>query len=342
MRITQGNASNGRAGAGHRAERSDGYGPNELAHFSDEPTEARRGRNLALGSMLVKPSGERQREPQFPHLTHCRGRPAGAPPLLMSRPVQVPPRPAARPESPPSLATANPRRPAAAAFSLARGPPAPGAGSLLAHFAAAAAAAAPPAAPPSPDSVRPDRSRAPRGGRGALPAGGGGLQGGERAGTAVARTQAEGGAAFGAGARRGTPSISLGQRGRYRTRHPSGAGTPQPPQWIGLGVFPGVCLHAGRFHAAAGGMMLNPPDLARRHGPGPAGHQRPPSPHLRPLPRRGSGGPPEGRRPAGRSSAGDRDGGMLGFPDVGRASPAWSHLGRGFLHRHPNPPYGVD
>lgn len=35
-------------------------------------------------------------------------------------------------------------------------------------------------------------------------------------------------------------------------------------------------------------------------------------------------------------------GGMLGFPDVGRATPAWKHLGRGFLHRLPNPPYGVD
>lgn len=103
--------------------------------------------------------GERAWEAQFPHLSRSPGRPA--PPDAPPRPGPAP-RPAGHPEWSPTPAAANPRRPASGALGLARGPPAPGAGSLLVHSAALAAATAVAAA--APDSVRPGRGRAPRAG----------------------------------------------------------------------------------------------------------------------------------------------------------------------------------
>lgn len=85
--------------------------------------------------------------------------PREAPPLQMPRPVQVPP--PARRESQ-VAARARLRQSAAAgvgAAGLARGPPAPGAGSQLAHSAASTAAAA----HPLPDLVRPGAGREPPG-----------------------------------------------------------------------------------------------------------------------------------------------------------------------------------
>lgn len=98
----------------------------------------------------------------------------------------------------------------------------------------------------------------------------------------MARTQAGGGGRLLSRGAEGNPEYPSWTAGSVENPKPErGRDPPQPPQWIGLGVFPGVCLHAGRFHAAAGGMMLNPPDLARRHRPGASG---PPAPSPAPPP----------------------------------------------------------
>lgn len=194
---------------------------------------------------------------------------------------------------------------------MARGPPAPGAGSQLAHSASAAAAAAA-AAHPLPDSVRPGAGREPPGRlMGAALRAVADSRAGSARGLAGARTQAEGGGPPPEVGRRGEPPASPSDRGSVEKPKPERRGDTSPPPHLHSGLGPrilaGVGLLAGRSRAPAGGMPY-PRDLARRLRPGACQAAGPlPAPSL-PRTGLGLGVSPRVGRPAGRHSAGGAGG----------------------------------